>query len=277
MVNTQAFVDHVFFLSPDGGLANCPCNKCQNCSRQVKIDMERHLCKWGFMPNYERWYEHGESQEREPYNLVDSFEENEDRMDAMMDDFVQQVENAAEVPEYFGLLASSKELLHGATTLSQLAAVTRLMAIKSKYNFSVSCYNDLVDLILDMLPKPHKFPKDFYYSKKLLAGLGMPYQKIHVCENNCMLFWKNYENLNYCSFCKKCRYKKVVKKHGRFSMLNGVIDTNGALSEAKCSQSTQNSRGYQRESKRESLLQEEIRQHREAMQRQEEWARQQHE
>jgi hypothetical protein len=67
------------------------------------------------------------------------------------------------------------------------------------------------------------------------------------------------------------------KKHGRFSMLNGVIDTSGALSEARCYQSTQNSRGYQRESQRESVLQEEIRQHREAMQRQEEWARQQHE
>jgi hypothetical protein len=142
------------------------------------------------MLNYERWYEHGESQEQEAYNLVDTFEENEDRMDAMMDDFIKYVENAVEVPEYFGLLASSKEPLHGATTLSQLAAVTWLMAIKSKYNFSVSYYNDLVDLILDMLPKPHKFPKDFYYSKKLLDGLGMPYQKIHMCESNCMLFWK---------------------------------------------------------------------------------------
>jgi hypothetical protein len=39
-------------------------------------------------------------------------------MDAMMDDFVEQVENAAEVPEYFDLLASSKEPIHGATTLS---------------------------------------------------------------------------------------------------------------------------------------------------------------
>jgi hypothetical protein len=80
--------------------------------------MERHLYKFGFMPNYKRWYEHGESQEQEPYNLVDSFEENEDRIDAMMDDFIQQVENAAEVAEYFGLLASSKEPLHRATTLS---------------------------------------------------------------------------------------------------------------------------------------------------------------
>jgi hypothetical protein len=89
MVNTQAFVDHVFSLSPGGGLAKCPCNKCQNCSRQVKIDMERHLCKFGFMPNYERWYEHGESQRQGAYNLVDSFAEYEDRMEAMMDDFVE--------------------------------------------------------------------------------------------------------------------------------------------------------------------------------------------
>jgi hypothetical protein len=28
------------------------------------------------------------------------------------------------------------------------------------------------------------------------------------------------------------------KKHGRFSMLNGVIDRSGGLSEARCSQST---------------------------------------
>jgi hypothetical protein len=63
------------------------------------------------------------------------------------------------------------------------------------------------------------------------------------------------------------------KKYGRFSMLNDVINTSGALSEARCSQFSQNSQGYERESQ----LQEEIRQHREVMQRQEEWARQQHE
>jgi hypothetical protein len=156
---------------------------------------------------------------------VDSFAEHEDRMEAMMDDFVEQVENAAEVPKYFGLLASLKEPLYGATILLQLATVIRLMASKLKYNFSVSCYNNLVDLILDMLPKSHKFPKDFYYSKKLLAGLGMPYQKIHVCENNCMLFWKNNKNLKHRLFCKKCIYKKVVNKDGSMQITSvPVID-----------------------------------------------------
>jgi hypothetical protein len=53
------------------------------------------------------------------------------------------------------------------------------------------------------------------------------------------------------------------KKYGRFSILNGVIDTTGALIEARSSQSSRSCRGYERESR----LQEEIRQHREVMQR----------
>jgi hypothetical protein len=36
------------------------------------------------------------------------------------------------------------------------------------------------------------------------------------------------------------------KKHGKFSMLNGVIDTSGALSEVRSSQPSRSSRGYER-------------------------------
>jgi hypothetical protein len=32
--------------------------------------MEHHLCKSGFMPNYERWYEHGESQEDGRFSML---------------------------------------------------------------------------------------------------------------------------------------------------------------------------------------------------------------
>ncbi|PUZ70331.1 hypothetical protein GQ55_2G220200 [Panicum hallii var. hallii] len=62
------------------------------------------------------------------------------------------------------------------------------------------------------------------------------------------------------------------KKHGRFSMLNGVIDTGGALSQARSSRSSQSSQAYERESQ----LQEQMRRQQEALQRQEEWAKQQH-
>jgi hypothetical protein len=43
-------------------------------------------------------------------------------------------------------------------------------------------------MISDVRPENHKMPKDMYQSKKLLSGLGMDYEKINVCDNNCMLF-----------------------------------------------------------------------------------------
>jgi hypothetical protein len=37
------------------------------------------------------------------------------------------------------------------------------------------CYNDIVKLIIDLIPVKHNMPKDFYQSKKIVAGLGMNY------------------------------------------------------------------------------------------------------
>jgi hypothetical protein len=45
------------------------------------------------------------------------------------------------------------------------------MAMKSKYNFSNQCYNDIVKLIIDLIPMKHNMPKDFYQSKKIVSGI----------------------------------------------------------------------------------------------------------
>jgi hypothetical protein len=55
------------------------------------------------------------------------------------------------------------------------------MAMKSKYNFSNQYYNDIVKLIIDLIPMKHNMPKDLYQSKKITFGLGMNYKKIDVC------------------------------------------------------------------------------------------------
>ncbi|WVZ64477.1 hypothetical protein U9M48_013985 [Paspalum notatum var. saurae] len=36
----------------------------------------------------------------------------------------------------------------------------------------------------------HKLPKNLYFAKKILADLGMKYEKIDVCPNNCIMFWE---------------------------------------------------------------------------------------
>jgi hypothetical protein len=42
-------------------------------------------------------------------------------------------------------------------------------------------------LIIDLVPAKHNMLKDLYLSKKIVVDLGMNYEKIDVCEKNCML------------------------------------------------------------------------------------------
>jgi hypothetical protein len=62
------------------------------------------------------------------------------------------------------------------------------MGMKLKYNFSNQCYNDIIKLIIDLITAKHNMLKDLYQSKEIVTGLGMNYEKIDVCERNCMLF-----------------------------------------------------------------------------------------
>jgi hypothetical protein len=91
-----------------------------------------------------------------------------------------------------------------------LAFITQLAAIKSNYFFSNNCYNDLLKLISDILLKPHKVPKDMYQSKKMMSALGLKYDKIDVCPDNCTLFWKKHANEKKCLECGQTKFIKIV-------------------------------------------------------------------
>jgi hypothetical protein len=88
------------------------------------------------------------------------------------------------------------------------------MVMKSKYSFSNQCYNDIVKLIIDLIPTKHNMLKDLYQSKKIVSGLGMNYEKIDVCEKNCMLFWNEHKDDTECMHCGRSRYVKVRNEDG---------------------------------------------------------------
>jgi hypothetical protein len=96
------------------------------------------------------------------------------------------------------MLKASEELLHEHTTVSILTFITRITSIKSKFTFSNKCYKKLLRLFSDVLPSNHKMPKDMYQSTKLLSALGMEYEKIDVCKDNCMIFYKEHKNEKKC-------------------------------------------------------------------------------
>ena len=49
----------------------------------------------------------------------------------------------------------------------------------------------------------------------MLDGLGMPYVKIDVCYNNCMLFYGDNKNKDKCDFCNANRYEESQNKVAR--------------------------------------------------------------
>jgi hypothetical protein len=71
-----------------------------------------------------------------------------------------------------------------------------------------------VKLIIDIIPVKHNMSKDLYQSKKIVAGIGMNYEKIDVCERNCMLFWKDHKDNTECMHYGRFRYVKVLNKDG---------------------------------------------------------------
>jgi hypothetical protein len=47
--------------------------------------------------------------------------------------------------------------------------------------------------------------------QRVVRDLGLDYVKIHTCQNDCVLFFDKYANLETCPICKKSRWKVVEK------------------------------------------------------------------
>jgi hypothetical protein len=169
-------------------VVKCPCKKCGNYKILPQYDMQGHLIKDGFMPNYLMWRDHEEVELPVASPEFDR-NEDEDRIDDMIADIRREYDPCfgewlpcSEVQNFYRLLDVSNEKVHDGTDVTVLQVVTCLIALKSKYNFSNQCYNDIIKLIIDLIPSKHNMPNDLYQSKKILASLSINYEEIDVCE-----------------------------------------------------------------------------------------------
>jgi hypothetical protein len=53
-----------------------------------------------------------------------------------------------------------------------------------------------------------------YQSKKMVSALGLKYEKIDVCPDNYIFFWKECANEKKCLECGQSRFIKVVTQDG---------------------------------------------------------------
>ncbi|XP_063941376.1 uncharacterized protein LOC135149565 [Daucus carota subsp. sativus] len=99
-------------------------------------------------------------------------------------------------------------LYPGCKSYTRMKALVKLYNLKSKHGMSDSCFSDVLLLIGSMLPEGNNFPSSFSEAKKTLCTLGMGYEKIHACPNNCLLYrGQRDEDESTCRICNASRWK----------------------------------------------------------------------
>ncbi|XP_056864315.1 uncharacterized protein LOC130511377 [Raphanus sativus] len=83
----------------------------------------------------------------------------------------------------------------------------RLMGIKTDYNLAEDCVDAIANFVKGILPEDNVAPGSYYEVQKLVAGVGLSYQVIDVCSDNCMIYWRADDQRTTCKFCGKPRYK----------------------------------------------------------------------
>ena len=88
-----------------------------------------------------------------------------------------------------------------------LSAVLSLVNVKARYEWSDKSFSLLLEVVHNMLPEQNMQPKSYYQAKKILWPMGMEYQKIHACPNDCILCKHELKEIHNCPRCGVSRYK----------------------------------------------------------------------
>ncbi|XP_019178174.1 PREDICTED: uncharacterized protein LOC109173401 [Ipomoea nil] len=189
--------------------------------KQPLDTIRAHLYRNGVDGTYVSWIWHGEKAtlnnsiddtdhlKGEEHKLVD-----ENPIDMVNDAYDEYVKD----PNKFSKLLedAEKPLYAGCTTFTKLSAVVKLYNLKVKYSWSDASFTDLLDLFAKMLPTDNVLPSSLYEAKRSLVALGMDYEKIHVCPNDCILYWKENANCTNCPTCGTSRWK--IGKNSKISI-----------------------------------------------------------
>jgi len=120
-----------------------------------------------------------------------------DRLEDMIRDLGQESFQQAHAPMYDTLQTGSKKPLYLGckNSLTLLSAVLSLVNVKARYVWSDKSFTSLLQVVHNMLPRENTLPKSYYQAKKILCLMGMEYQKIHACLNDCILYRHEFQEM----------------------------------------------------------------------------------
>ncbi|XP_070023273.1 uncharacterized protein [Nicotiana sylvestris] len=217
----QYFLDFAYsYGDHQGEEIQCPCAKCCNIHWTIRNVVYEHLICYGFVKGYTRWINHGEWEISVNVNCeMDDNVYSYDDIDGLLNDQFRNVAHAGGVYEgsnkdankFYNLVdEASQELYPDCKGFSRLSFTIRLYLLKCLHGWSNASFTSLLELLKKEMPDLN-IPISYNKSKSMVKNLGLDYEKIDACPNDCMLFRNDHKDDEYCHVCGSSRYIKYTE------------------------------------------------------------------
>ncbi|KAK6277217.1 hypothetical protein POUND7_017540 [Theobroma cacao] len=226
----RQFLDFAFANGSKGGLILCPCKTCNNCLWKDPDEVYNHLICKGIDQGYIHWIYHGERSSPsvsvdddigmgDESNMHDDVKQlvqdvmRQEGYDDHMGYFEDNEEEGGKDPNldakiFFELMKDCLEDVYLRCKKSnKLSFLIRLLNIKGKTGCSNATITMFLELLKSILPEGETLPKSYSEAAKIMKGLGLEYEKIDACCNDCMIFWENYVEATSCHICGASRWE----------------------------------------------------------------------
>jgi hypothetical protein len=130
--------------------------------------------------------------------------DDEDEEDSNTDDVTADAEAYRKLVE-----DGSQDLYVGCTSFSKLQFIVRLLNLKNTWKVPNGCYDEILSLFKEALPQPHALSgiKNLHASKRYIKDIGIGYESIHACKNDCIMFRGAHKDDTVCPICNTSRWK----------------------------------------------------------------------
>lgn len=220
----KKFMEFAFSKSARADTIRCPCNSCANLYWLDKSTVYDHLICNGFLVGYSEWMFHGEDSFSQPFDSSNPQVQTDmdDEIDAMLREGLgffydsttdvncsdDEREQDVDMETYYRLAnEASKQLYPGCQRFSKLQFIVRLLNIKNLWGVTNACFDELLALLKEALPKGESLPKSYHEARKFIKDVGVGYVNIDACINDCILYRKEYANASSCPTCGTSRWK----------------------------------------------------------------------
>ncbi|KAI5337966.1 hypothetical protein L3X38_017237 [Prunus dulcis] len=159
-----------------------------------------------------------ESVNQEPYLKRDVVVETIDMCEGAHEHFTKNPNEFRKFVE-----EAEKPLYPGCHKHTKFSGLVKLYNLKARHGMTDNCFSNMLIEVGDLLPIGQELLSSMYKAKKTLNALGLKYEKIHTCYNNCILYRNKYNDLTTCPKCGLSRWKVTRKNVERKGVLAKVL------------------------------------------------------